>query len=179
MIDTLKLIRSVMSMDLKPNEKLALIACIYKVSWQTWRADFPISISSLCDESGLSRATLKRALKSLEGKQLIEREGTIYRGATGASTLFVNANKIIKQNQGAQIEPPPDQIEPPPAQIEPPPAQNEPHIYPIYSTPIYSNEGGSIQPPKRKDKSISLEEHIKRAQREHERWIKQKRSITL
>ena len=169
MIDTLKLIRSVMNSDLKPPEKITLIACIYKVSWQSWRADYPISIQSLCDESGLSRATLKRALKSLEQKQLIQRLGTSYRGATGASTLSVNAHEIMKQNQGAQFEPGG--------------VQDEPQIYPIYSTPIYSNEGGSIctpeSKPESKPESISLEDHVRRAQIEHERWIKQKRRITL
>jgi len=179
MIDTLKLIRSVMNSDLKPPEKITLIACIYKVSWQNWRADYPISIQSLCDESGLSRATLKRALKSLEQKQLIERLGTSYRGATGASTLFVNANEIMKQNQGAQFEPGGAQDEPGAVQDEPGGAQDEPQIYPSYSTPIYSNEGGSICTPESKPKSISLEDHVRRAQIEHERWIKQKRRITL
>ena len=188
MIDTLKLIRAVLNGPLKQSEKLALIACIYKVDWRTWAADFPISISNLCEETGMGRATVKRALKALESFGYIHREGTQYRGGQGASTLSVNASLIISNNKEAQIEPPSVQIEPTPrlklspplAQIEPPSVQIEPHIYPDYSTPnnLVTEETCQEASSLTSTQSMTMKEYLAYRAKEEESWQERKRSIT-
>lgn len=188
MIDTLKLIRAVLNGPLKQSEKLTLIACIYKVDWKTWSADFPISISNLCEETGIGRATVKRALKALESSGYIHREGTQYRGGQGASTLSVNASLIMSNNKVAQIEPPSVQNEPTPriklnppsVQIEPPSVQIEPHIYSDYSKPdnLVTEETCQESPSITSNQSMTMKEYLAYRAKEEESWQERKRSIT-
>ena len=139
MIDTLKLIRSVLNSDLKQSEKLTLIACIYKVNWRTWRADYPISIKSLQDEAGLSRSAVIRALNTLEG-QYIKRTGTGKGGIQKASLLEVKPLSILGNIEGCQKDTTPCQNDTTPCQKDTTPCQKDTRIYPIYSKPINSNE---------------------------------------
>ncbi len=179
MIDTLKLIRQVNQSELTPSQKLTLIACIYKVNWRTWQADYPISIQSLSDECRLSKATVKRSLKALEDEGYITRDATSYKGGQGASHLQVNPLKL-SNDKGAQLEPRGgvnlslggDQIEPRGAQIEP-------HIYPIYSKPNISIEQAH---EKEKDSPfttpLSMQEYLKQRMKEQEKWeIKRKEIV--
>ena len=167
MIDTLKLIRQVNQSELTPSQKLTLIACIYKVNWKTWQADYPISIQSLSDECGLSKATVKRSLKSLEDKVYITRDATSYKGGQGASCLQVNPLKL-RNNKGAQVEPRGGlKLSLGGAQADPRGAQVEPHIYPIYSKPNISMEEPT---QKEKSKPLSMSEYLKTRMQEHERW---------
>jgi len=177
MIDTLKLIRSVLNSDLKQSEKLTLIACIYKVDWKTWRADYPISTKSLSDESGLGVRTVVRALQVLEERGYLKRVGT-YKGAgQAASTLELLPNAILPP---AKLAPPPCQIDTTPCQIDTTPCQIGTRIYPINSTPINSSYG-DLEPVQEKpliSKPTSLAEHRRRRELEHERWnIRKKRII--
>lgn len=144
MIDTLKLIKEVMSLDLKASEKLTLISCIYKVSWAHWAADYPISIKSLCQDTNQPRATLVRALKTLEDLEYIKRVGTHNGNGQGASHLKVFPHKIMGLRGEAQNDTPPAHFDtppslkmiPPPAHFDTPPAQNESRNYPISSKPF-------------------------------------------
>jgi DNA-binding transcriptional MocR family regulator len=176
MIDTLKLIRSVLNSDLKQSEKLTLIACIYKVNWRTWRADYPISTKSLSDESGLGVRTVIRALQVLEETGYIKRVGTHKGAGQGASTLEVLPNSILPP---AKLAVPPCQIDTTPCQIDTTPCQIGTRIYPINSKPINSNEeilDADLEATPI-SKPSSLSEYRKRRELENERWNIKKKGI--
>jgi len=176
MIDTLKLIRSVLNSDLKQSEKLTLIACIYKVNWRTWRADYPISTKSLSDESGLGVRTVVRALQVLEEIGYIKRVGTHKGAGQGASTLEVLPISILPP---AKLAPPSCHIDSTPCHIDSTPCQIGTRIYPINSKPINSKE--EILKVNLETTPISelnsLTDYKKRRELENERWNIKKKGI--
>lgn len=160
MIDTLKLIRQVNQSELTSSEKLTLIACIYKVSWTTWQADYPISIQSISDECGLSKATVKRSLKSLEAQGYVSRSNTSWKGGQGASLLEVNPQKL-SNGKGDQVEPRGVQV--------------ESHIYPIYSKPILPKEEAPAS--KSSIDSLSMQEYLESRAKEQREWESRRKVI--
>lgn len=182
MIDTLKLIRQVNQSELTSSEKLTLIACIYKVSWTTWQADYPISIQSISDECGLSKATVKRSLKSLEAQGYVSRSNTSWKGGQGASLLEVNPQKL-SNGKGDQVEPRGVQVEPRGevklslggGQIEPRGVQVESHIYPIYSKPILPKEEAPAS--KSSIDSLSMQEYLESRAKEQREWESRRKVI--
>lgn len=179
MINTLKLIRAVNQSELTTSNKLTLIACIYKVSWATWVADYPISIQSIADECNLSKATVKRSLKQLEAQGYITREATSYKGGQGASHLKVNPLKI-SNGKGAQSDTRGGlKLSLGGAQADTRGAQVEPHIYPIYSKPNIpieeplpqEDDCSQINPP------TSMQKYLESRLKEHEQWESRRKEI--
>ena len=167
MIDTLKLIRAVINTDLKQSEKITLIACIYKVDWKSWRADYPISVKSLSVESGLGLRTVTRALQVLEEKNYIKRVGTHRAGGQWASTLELLPSTIL----------PPAKLTPPPCQIDTTPCQIDGRIYPINSTPIKSSNG-NLDPVLKTNSAVnSMADYLKRRELENQEWNIRKKGI--
>lgn len=167
MIDTLKLIRAVINTDLKQSEKITLIACIYKVDWKSWRADYPISVKSLSVESGLGLRTVTRALQVLEEKNYIKRVGTHRAAGQWASTLEVLPTTIL----------PPAKLTPPPCQIDTTPCQIGGRIYPINSKPIKSSNG-NLDPVLKTNSAVnSMADYLKRRELENQEWNIRKKGI--
>ena len=167
MIDTLKLIRAVINTDLKQSEKITLIACIYKVDWKSWRADYPISVKSLSVESGLGLRTVTRALQVLEEKNYIKRVGTHRAGGQWASTLELLPSTIL----------PPAKLTPPPCQIDTTPCQIDGRIYPINSKPIKSSNG-NLDPVLKTNSAVnSMADYLKRRELENQEWNIRKKGI--
>ena len=174
MIDTLKLIRAVINTDLKQSEKITLIACIYKVDWKSWRADYPISVKSLSVESGLGLRTVTRALQVLEEKNYIKRVGTHRAAGQWASTLEVLPSTILPP---AKLAPPPAKMAPPPCQIDTTPCQIGGRIYPINSKPIKSSNG-NLDPVLKTNSAVnSMADYLKRRELENQEWNIRKKGI--
>jgi DNA-binding transcriptional MocR family regulator len=181
MIDTLKLIRAVINTDLKQSEKITLIACIYKVDWKSWRADYPISVKSLSVESGLGLRTVTRALQVLEEKNYIKRVGTHRAGGQWASTLELLPSTILPPAKlpppPCQIDTTPCQIDTTPCQIDTTPCQIDGRIYPINSKPIKSSNG-NLDPVLKTNSAVnSMADYLKRRELENQEWNIRKKGI--